>query len=314
MKIDLAVNVNGTESTITSIRDMVEFLKYATLFESIVKGSITYDSIKYSVCSLTEVLVLIAQLNIRILSQIKTVEVSFEHSSKEIQKIVLDAIVDIEGLTDRSELDTEFEVLKALKVRNNKVDYFISYKENQLMIRNEDMFERHIFEIDYTNDNFEKSIILNDSQISGLACNVVNNIITNGHISGDLMKCFYRPISLVDCNDFAKKMIIETLYKLNNKEMDSKMKNITCNPGESKFEFEGSTYSVFIHQYQFVLINENLFYTDRESPLSSARIDLTFNDINDFVKDVDYTEECEYAVKGDYLENLRDLEELEELD
>ena len=120
MKIDLAVNVNGTESTITSIRDMVEFLKYATLFESIVKGSITYDSIKYSVCSLTEVLVLIAQLNIRILSQIKTVEVSFEHSSKEIQKIVLDAIVDIEGLTDRSELDTEFEVLKALKVRNNK--------------------------------------------------------------------------------------------------------------------------------------------------------------------------------------------------
>lgn len=163
--ITVDLRIKNTELTITSARELSKFLESESTDG--LEGSISYDGTKHFAYSLAEVMSIISSLNIGDLSNLVSVEVDLENSSKEIQEIILDAIVEIDSLENRSEVnvgDDEFHN----NIINNSV-YQIRLFQSSLIVLNVDMHDRFLFndELEYEHKS-SRHISLTNSQISGI--------------------------------------------------------------------------------------------------------------------------------------------------
>ena len=100
--ITVDLRIKNTDLTITSVEELIKFEESESKLG--VEGSITYDGTKHFAYSLAETMMVISSLNIGDLSDLISVEVDFENSSEEIQEIILDAVVEVESLESRSEI------------------------------------------------------------------------------------------------------------------------------------------------------------------------------------------------------------------
>jgi hypothetical protein len=242
--ITVDLKIKNTDLTITSVEDLIKFEESES--KSGIEGTITYDKIKHQAYSLVEVMMIISSLNIVDLSDLVSLEIDMENSSEEIQEIILDAVVEVESLESRSEIQIGNHKFHN-NIFNNSV-YQVRLFKNVLMILNVDMHDSFLFnnELQYET-KCSKHITLNDSQISGIKSHFRGEVLAKYDTYISRESCC---VDLKKCYENIKNIAMDLVRELDN--IDAKTAiNINQND-HSILESNGNNYSIYI-------VNNTLF-------------------------------------------------------
>lgn len=222
--ITVDLRIKNTELTITSAKELNKFLESKSTDG--LEGSISYDGTKHFAYSLPEVMLIISSLNIGDLSELVSVEVDLENSSEEIQEIILDAIVEIESLDNKSEVnrvDDEYHN----NIINNSA-YQIRLFQSNLMILNVNMHDRFLFhdELEYE-AKCARHISLTDSQIRGVKSYFREDILAKYDTSAS-KKFDY--IDLQNSHEDIKNIAIDLVRQIDNLDAKTDISIMSNNP------------------------------------------------------------------------------------
>ena len=289
--ITVDLRIKNTDLTITSVEDLIKFEQSESKLG--IEGTITHDEIKHHAYSLAEVMLIISSLNIGDLSELSFIEVDLENSSEEIQEIILDAVVEIESLESKSEVQIGNHKFHN-NILNNSV-YQVRLFKDVLMILNVDKHDRFLFnnELQYET-KCSKHITLNDSQIDGIKSHFTKELVNKYDKS---VREESRSIDLIECHESIHYIALGLVKELDNLD---KFEGVSIMANNFSFlESKDAKYSIF-------MINKTLFahkvgssFIDILNGKGIAKIGLTEEQVSKWVT-VDFENEIEpYIVQLD---------------
>ena len=290
--ITVDLRIKNTELTITSVEDLIKFQESESA--SGIEGSITYDGTKHFAYSLAEVMLVISSLNIGDLSDLVSVEVDLENSSKEIQEIILDAIVEIEELNDKSEVNIQDKMSHGYTINN--ATYGITIHRKMLMILNVDMHDRFLFndELEYEN-KCARHLFLTDSQISG-----IKSYFEKYALSTQKEETL-EDVDLVNSHEDIKHIAIGLVRKIDNLDAKAEINIMPNNP--TTLISGNNSYSVYISANELLALKKGIRFDDYINKVGHKKVTL----INDqLFKCVPYDLDLYYDCVDPYIVQLEE--------